>query len=49
MACFVAETLLPEELKLPNFAYSRKMFVFQAFPFLHIPCFSAKNWKIGQI
>jgi hypothetical protein len=32
MPCFIAETLLPGELKVTNFAYSSKMIVFQAFP-----------------
>jgi len=42
MPCFVAETLLPGELKVTNFAYSSKMIVFQAFPSLQIK-FSAEK------
>jgi hypothetical protein len=48
MPCFVAETLLTGELKVPNFAYSRKMLVFQTFPSLHIPFSAQKSGKLDK-
>jgi len=48
MPCFVAETLLPGELKVPIFVYSGEMIVFQAFPPYISPVSAQKSGKLDK-